>query len=150
MSLIAQEDRKNPMQGLKVSLVAIQVSNLDSSINWYKKNLNFKLRDKKEFPDHGLKMAFLTLNDFELELIENNKSIDHDELLKDYPKGTEIQGFAKLSFTVKDIDSANSFLKANENIFLYDLRKSNDPKRSDRKWLIITDIDGNWIQLFSE
>jgi len=58
MSSNAEGYKKNPMQDLRVSLIAIQISNLDSATKWYKKNLNFKLRDRKEYPDYGLKMAF--------------------------------------------------------------------------------------------
>jgi len=145
---------QNTMNGLPFtlspSLVAIQVSNIDSSEIWYKNSLGFALKDKKEFPDYGLKISFLELNGFELELVENKKSISRAELIKNYPKDSEIQGFAKLTFRVNNIDSADTFLKKLGVKYLFNLQKSNIPNKENQKWLIVSDPDGNWIQLVSE
>jgi catechol 2,3-dioxygenase-like lactoylglutathione lyase family enzyme len=135
---------------LSPSLVAIQVSNIDSSEAWYTNSLGFTVREKKEFPDYGLKISFLDLNGFELELVENKKSISRGEFIKNYPKDSEIQGFAKLTFRVDNIDSADTYLKKLGVKYLFNLQKSNIPDKTNQRWLIISDIDGNWIQLVSE
>ncbi|MBA4319280.1 MAG: hypothetical protein C0412_12840 [Flavobacterium sp.] len=135
---------------LTPSLVAIQVANIDSSINWYKKMLGFSETDKKEFSDYGMKIAFMKLNGFELELVENKKSIARTKILKDYPKESEIQGFAKLAFRVSDIETADSHLKKMGAKYLYNLRKSNISSKPNQRFLIVSDADGNWVQLLFE
>ncbi len=135
---------------LSPSLIAIQVSNIDSSEAWYKNNLGFVVKDKKEFPDYGLKISFLELNGFGLELVENKKSISRSELIKNYPKESEIQGFAKLTFKVDNIDAADSHLKKMGVKYLFNLQKSNIPGKENQMWLMVSDIDGNWIQLVSD
>ncbi|MEW6196753.1 MAG: VOC family protein [Bacteroidota bacterium] len=135
---------------LSPSLVAIQVSNIDSSEAWYKNNLGFVIKDKKEFPDYGLKISILESNGFELELVENKKSISRSELIKNYPKESEVQGFAKLTFKVDNIDAADSHLKKTGVKYLFNLQKSNIPGKEHQMWLMVSDTDGNWIQLVSE
>src|SRR5687768_14888001 len=39
------------------SLVAIQVEDLDRSIDWYTTHLGFAMRERKDFPDYHLKLA---------------------------------------------------------------------------------------------
>lgn len=125
------------------------MSNIDSSETWYKNNLRFSFKEKKVMPEYGIKVSFLELNGFELELVENKKSISRAKLLSNYPKDSEVQGFAKLTFKVNDIEAADNYLRKMGVKYLVTLRKNNTLNKKNRKWLIIADTDGNWIQLVS-
>jgi catechol 2,3-dioxygenase-like lactoylglutathione lyase family enzyme len=138
-------------KSIRPSLVAISVANLDAAIKWYETNLDFTLKEKKEFPQHGLRIAFLELNGFELELVEDEKSISLAAIQKNLPEADDeakIQGLVKLAFTVDDIDSLNSKLKANGVKFQMDLSKSN--RQEGVRYIVVRDSDGNWIQLFGK
>lgn len=149
VSLTAQDKGRNVPFVVSPSLAALQVSNLDSAEAWYVNNLGFNIRDRKDFPDYGIKISFIELNGYELELVENIKSIKQQDLLKNYPGGTEIQGITKLTFKVDDIKAAEKHLKKNGVKFYFELQEGNDPARPDEYWLIVSDYDGNWIQLVS-
>jgi len=149
-TIFCQENNSDLPFTINPSLVAIQVSNIDSSALWYQNILGFTLVDKKEFTDYNLKIAMLKKNAFEIELVERKNSISRESLLKNYPKESEIQGFSKLTFTTNNIDSADMHLRKNGVKYLFNLQKSNIPNKENQKWLIVSDPDGNWIQLVSE
>ena len=79
---------------MRPSLIAIQVENLDSTIKWYEDYLKFKVLDKKEFKDHGLSLAILQLGDFKLELVDNDKALNKNALLRQNG-ANDMTGFAK-------------------------------------------------------
>jgi hypothetical protein len=85
---------------LYVSLVAIHVVNLDSSINWYADNLGFRIEERKDFRDHGLRMAFLKCGDVELELVENKKLSIKSTAIK-HLNVPDITGFAKVTMRMQ-------------------------------------------------
>jgi len=76
---------------LKPVLAAIQVSNLDSSINFYSKYLGFDLTERKRFDDYHLEVAFLKNSQFEFELVLNDSSIDKRQILIE-KRATDITG----------------------------------------------------------
>ena len=59
---------------LKPHHVGISVSNLDASIAWYQKHLDFELQWSKDFPAIKTKIAFLKHGDFQIELFEHYKT----------------------------------------------------------------------------
>ena len=130
-------------QNMRSTLVAIQVENLENSIRWYEGMLAFKQIDKKEFKDYGMSIAILELDDFKLELVDNNKALNKNALLKQ--NGADIiTGFAKITFTIDDVVSLYQELKDKGANFAIPLRDSNvDPKE---QFFIVTDCDSNWIQ----
>jgi catechol 2,3-dioxygenase-like lactoylglutathione lyase family enzyme len=138
-------------KSIRPSLVAISVGDLDAAMNWYETNLGFMLREKKDFPQHGLRIAFLELNGFELELVEDKTSISLVAIQKHLPEADDeakIQGLVKLAFTVDDLAALNSKLKANGVKFQIDLSKSN--RQEGVRYIVVRDSDGNWIQLFGK
>ena len=48
---LTQTNWAQAASGMRPSLIAIQVENLDSSIKWYEDYLEFRVLDKKEFKD---------------------------------------------------------------------------------------------------
>lgn len=59
----------------KAIWAGITVANLEVSKNWYEAKLGFKLAKNMDLPEHKLRIAFLELNGFTLELIEFQQSV---------------------------------------------------------------------------
>src|SRR5688572_1940493 len=72
---------QTPVTSMRPSLVALQVDDLDASVRWYTSYLEFRPKERKAFPEHGLELAILVLGDFELELVENAKTLRKSQLL---------------------------------------------------------------------
>ncbi len=148
--LSAQEPKSAAEFRPEPALLAIQVGNLDAAIAWYRDNLGFVERTRKEMPEYGMKISFLEVPGFELELVENREGVSREELLRLRPKGAEVRGFAKFAFRVNDIVTFAKRLQESGVKILFTLRDSNDPGRPNRRWFIVADPDGNWVQFFSE
>jgi catechol 2,3-dioxygenase-like lactoylglutathione lyase family enzyme len=129
--------------GMRPSLVAIQVDNLDNSIAWYKDYLGFSVLERKEFKDYGMSISILELRDFKLELVDNEKVLNKNSVLKEY--GAEnMTGFAKVTFTIDNVDSLYETLKSKRASFAITLRDSNINPREE--FFIVLDCDNNWLQ----
>ena len=128
---------------IRISLVGIQVGNLDSSIFWYSTYLNFELGDKKEFKEAGLKIAFLKRDNIELELVENKKALSKQAVLKE-KKATDLTGFAKLTFKISNIQEVYNQMRSTNVNFIVPLKKST--RKNDEMFFIIADNESNLIQ----
>lgn len=127
---------------MRPSLVALQVENLDASIRWYTSFLGFEQKDKKEFPDHGLKLAILGRGDFDIELVENSKTLKKAQVLGG--KDVDITGFAKVTFMVPQVDRLFQQLTSKGASFAIKLRDSNT--RPDEQFFVVLDNEKNWLQ----
>jgi Glyoxalase/Bleomycin resistance protein/Dioxygenase superfamily len=128
---------------MRPSLIAIQVVNVDSSVKWYEDYLKFRVLDRKEFKGHGLRLAILQLGDFKLELVDNDKAVNKNSILKQN-NADDITGFAKVTFTIDHVDSVYEKLKQKHAIFALPLSDSNiNPAE---RFFIVLDRDNNWIQ----
>ena len=128
-------------------LIAAQVRNLDQSIAWYTSMLDFKLIDKKSFPDYGMKIGMLQRDGFQLELVENVKTRPKDEVLKKI-EAEEITGFAKVAFHAGDIRGLYKKLQDKKADFKLTLRDSN--LNGKEQFFVVTDPDGNWVQFVGQ
>ena len=132
-----------PRHTMRPSLVAIQVENLDNSIEWYKNNLEFKVVDRQDFKEHGLRLAILELGDFKLELVDNDKAFSKNIALQQ--NGVDdMTGFAKVTFTIDQVNSFYEKLKNSGANFAIALRDSNT--NSAERFFIVLDCDRNWLQ----
>lgn len=130
-------------ESMRPALVALQVENLDDAIRWYMTFLEFHQKDRKDFPDHQLKLAILARADFELELVENAKAVKKSEVLSGR-NSTDITGFAKLAFRVDQVGEHFQRLKGKGARFAIELRDSNT--KSDERFFVVLDSEGNWLQ----
>jgi catechol 2,3-dioxygenase-like lactoylglutathione lyase family enzyme len=131
-----------PVASMRPSLVALQVVDLDASTRWYTDNLGFQAKERKTFPDHGLRLAMLVREDFALELVENAKTLRRSQLLAG--KGTDITGFAKITFSVPDVEPMFRRLERQGATFAARLRDSNTTPGD--QFFIVLDNEGNWLQ----
>jgi catechol 2,3-dioxygenase-like lactoylglutathione lyase family enzyme len=127
---------------MRPSLVALQVGNLDASVRWYTTYLGFQQKERRDFPDHQLKLAILNLQDFDIELVENAKTLRKAEALSG--KATDITGFAKVTFTVDNVAGLFRELSDKGADFAVKLRASNI--RPGEQSFVVLDNEGNWLQ----
>jgi len=147
---IAANAQTNDAQEFQVKLLAISVSDINTSIDWYQK-LGFKLEDAiQEYPDYNLQIAFLKQGDFYLEILEQGGALKASELLPS--EDSYLGGIFKLGFSVQNIQRLYDDLKPQEDIaFLTsigDLPPSNLPIDWPNQYFLIRDPDGNMIQFF--
>jgi catechol 2,3-dioxygenase-like lactoylglutathione lyase family enzyme len=131
-----------PVTSMRPSLVALQVEDLDASIRWYTSHLEFKPRQRRAFPEQGLELAILVLEDFELELVENVKTLRKSQLLAG--KEQDITGFAKITFSVPNVAQLYRRLEGKSASFAIRLRDSNTT--SGQQFFVVLDNEGNWLQ----
>ncbi|MDY8138234.1 VOC family protein [Aquimarina sp. 2201CG5-10] len=144
ISITGYSQDKN-LSDLKPYFTAIVVSDIDVSIQWYEDKLGFKVRNKTEVEERGLKQANLQRADAIIELIQLKSSLSPKDILKEKPRGTFINGYFKFGFAVSDFDQWIKHLSESKAEFHGSVVK--DPV-SGKKMIIIKDPDGNRIQLF--
>lgn len=135
----------NELPNPQPSFIALIVSDIDSSLNWYISNLGFEQLNRVEFEDRGFKQANLKRGPFHIELIELNSAIHPAEVLKDKPRRTRLGGIFKFGFQVAQFDNWITHLNSvgvikNQNVVT-------DPI-SEKRMIIVNDPDGNRIQIF--
>jgi catechol 2,3-dioxygenase-like lactoylglutathione lyase family enzyme len=124
-------------------LVAIQVKDVAKSAEWYSEFLGFSPVTKREFPDHGLKITVVELNNFRLELVENPKVLSRTDALQKLSV-EDVTGFSKVTFRVPDIRTLYDQLQKKRAHFQIALKESNI--NADELFFIVLDADGNWLQ----
>jgi len=123
--------------------VAISVANLDESIAWYEKALGLRTSDRRSFPEHGLKVAFLESEGFRLELVELKGSASPGSCAD--VTNPALRGFGKFAFQVDDLAALAGRFQTMGIGILRDFRSA--PEARNRS-IIIKDNDGNWLQFF--
>ena len=134
-------------QDMKPFFSAVVVSNIDSSIAWYKKVLGLQLRNRTDAPERGFIQANLHNKEMLIELVQVDSSLVAGKILKDHPPKTRIRGFMKFGFIVKDIDGLYKQLE-DQNI-KFTGRMVTDPV-NNKKTFLINDPDDNLIQFFEK
>ena len=143
-------DKPAPPPGaLRAHLVALNVSSLDRSVAWYSGHFGFAVKDRKEFPNAGLRIAMLERDGFWLEMVEKKSSFPTTRIQARMPEikdWDDVQGIKKLAFAVDDIDRYIADFKRTGVRFQLSLRGNPDDPIFGRSAIVLDD-DGNWIQL---
>ena len=134
-------------QDMKPFFSAVVVSNIDSSIAWYKKVFELQLRNRTDAPERGFIQANLHNKEMMIELIQVDSSLSQNRILEKHPQKTRIRGFMKFGFVVKDIDDLYKKLK-DQNI-KFTGRMVTDPI-NNKKTFLVNDPDDNLIQFFEQ
>lgn len=141
---------KNKDHGLR--LVSLVVEDIFKSSLWYQEKFGFtEEKSILDYPDYGVKVGFLQLGDFHLELVETKGSIPQSSL----PIAPEfnLNGVLKLGFMVQNLDSVYAQLeKYNDVKFITGIQplpQSNLEVPWPTKHFMLYDPDGNMLQLFS-
>ncbi|KAA3636557.1 MAG: VOC family protein [Bacteroidetes bacterium] len=139
--------QKNELPQLQPSFMAIIVTNIDSSVNWYQEMLGFEVENRMDLADRGIWQSNLKNEAMRLELIQTSSMINSEELLSKRGSKVKLTGFFKIGFTVKDFDSQLSFLESKKANFH---GRVVEDMVSGKRMLIVLDPDGNRIQLFEQ
>ena len=134
-------------QEMKPFFSAVVVTNIDSSIAWYKKVFGLQLRNRTDAPERGFIQANLHNKEMLIELIQVDSSLSAEKILKEHPAKTRIRGFMKFGLLVKDIEGLYKHLK-DQNI-KFTGRMVTDPV-NNKKTFLINDPDNNLIQFFEQ
>lgn len=137
-----------PTADAKAVWSGIGVADLDISKKWYQEKLGFHPTKTIEFAQNGLRIAFLDLNGFTLELIEFKESVSMAAVKKRIPDLKDrdhLQGFLKLGFRISNVDALAAELK-HSGVKLR-MEPTNDRESKDR-FLLVEDPDGNTLQFF--
>jgi catechol 2,3-dioxygenase-like lactoylglutathione lyase family enzyme len=132
---------------IKPSFIALFVSDIDSSIEWYSKVLNLKQRNRTDNEARGFKQVILKGNHLMVELVQLKRALPSDDVLKNFPQGSTIEGFQKFGMTVKNLDTFHQRLEKLQVRFYGSIVA--DPIDNKRTFLV-QDPDGNLIQFFEE
>ncbi len=133
---------------MKPYIIAMLVPNAEETANWYKENLGFEIVKEVDYDDQGLKVKIVELNEFQIEIIENENSVSPAKCVSnyDFAKPT-IQGLMKLSFIVEDIEYLVAKLKEKQVEFTMNLTIH---KEINAKCCLILDINKNLIQFIEK
>ncbi len=126
-------------------LVAMSVENLDSAYAWYRTRLGFQVQRAPYQPTQGIRIGFLVLNGFHLELIEAKGSQSRQSVLPDSSRDISLQGLMKLGFRVPDADALARALQQRGVALI--LPPTTDTVFHVRHFLV-RDPDGNVLQFF--
>ena len=103
----------NSLRNIKADHIAIRVTNFEETLNWYKEKLGFQeevIWTVEGLP--GMKLAYLTLNNFRIEIIGGGDFQPTVKPPQDFGEALNIQGYGHICFEVEDIDAA--FLELNK------------------------------------
>jgi methylmalonyl-CoA/ethylmalonyl-CoA epimerase len=130
---------------LKPHHVGISVANMDESIAWYQRHLDFELLWQNDFPEIKTKIAFLSHGDFKIELFEHYETQALAEYRQFPLTDIQYQGTKHICFILeKGIESYYEKLVTNEVDIALSLRES-PPK--DGLMCFIRDCTGNLIEI---
>jgi catechol 2,3-dioxygenase-like lactoylglutathione lyase family enzyme len=121
------------------------VKNIDSSAQWYQKNLGYKLDRKMQFPEYdSLQICFLKSSTFEIELVSKRTSFPIQRFVPDFDiNKAPLQGLVKIAFQVANLETLYRQLKGRE---VKELLGISYDKATDSDFFVITDPDGNMLQ----
>jgi catechol 2,3-dioxygenase-like lactoylglutathione lyase family enzyme/predicted enzyme related to lactoylglutathione lyase len=125
-------------------MVSLQVESLDQSISWYKEMLGFEMDNRYTFVKQKTKIAVLKLNDFYIELIQNQSTASGDQIRLLH--NTVCCGFYKMGFLVNDL-----------NVFYQELKQEHpdqlngiiDSEVSGYTYFDLYDPDSTHIQIIA-
>jgi len=126
---------------------AMVVSDFESSISWYSNTLGFKVVNRIESKERGFKQSNLKRGDVLIELIELDKAVNLEDIVPNYSNKMRVIGFFKIGFLVTNFEKWIDHL-TNEKIDFYGNVVTDDT--TGKRMVIITDPDGNRIQIFEK
>lgn len=134
-------------QDLEAYFSALIVSDFDASISWYSNVLGFEVINRLESVERGFKQTNLKRGNILIELIELNKAVHLKDVVPNYNDKTRTIGFFKIGFWVTDFEKWIDHL-TDKKVDFYGSIVTDDS--TSKRMVIITDPDGNRIQIFEK
>lgn len=129
--------------------IAIYVSNLEESTQWYQDVFNVESYKTMSYPEYGVfKIELLKNKNLYFELVQRDNSFSVYDIKPDYDiRQAPLEGFYKLTFEIDEIEKFYNKLKSKEVKIHWDLNQDDELKI---KTFIIKDPDNNLIQFIEK
>jgi len=131
---------------LRPVLVGIYTQSYEDTIKWYVENLGFEVEDEFENEPGNIRLSFLDNGEFELEIYSDLVPSENTDRISRERFGMPTEGFVKLSLEADSLPPLVVKLKANGVNFVRETNESD--RKPDSSWFMISDPDGNLIQVF--
>jgi catechol 2,3-dioxygenase-like lactoylglutathione lyase family enzyme len=131
----------NPLTTVRPNAVTMSVPELDLAVRWYSEKLGFREVQRKSYPEFKTLLAFLELNGYRVELIEDGSS-QAGARRADPPAHTAIQGISQFSFLTTDLDGVRGELVRRDVPIVWEFENA----ELGVKFLFIRDLNSNLIQ----
>lgn len=145
--IIISGEIKSQPSAVTAFSTSIIVSNIDSAVIWYTKNLGLKIRNINENKERGSKIVNLENQNVLIELININAIVDKNEVIQNYPAGSRYNGFMKVGFTVENFDDWHQFLENQSVKFRGTVVMDG---HSGKRTFLVEDPEGNIVQFFEK
>jgi len=131
----------NPLETIRPHAITMSVPNLDRAVRWYSEKLGFREVQRKSYPEFKTSLAFLELNGYRVELIEDGNSKPSTKRA-DPPVHTALQGISQFSFLTTDLGGVRNELVRRGVSIAWEFENV----ELGLKFMFICDLNGNLIQ----
>jgi catechol 2,3-dioxygenase-like lactoylglutathione lyase family enzyme len=131
----------NPLETIRPHAITMSVPDLDPAVRWYSEKLGFREVQRKSYPEFKTSLAFLELNGYRVELIEDGNSQPSPKRA-DPPAHTALQGISQFSFLTTDLGGVRNELVRRGVSIAWEFENV----ELGVKFLFIRDLNGNLIQ----
>jgi len=145
--IASQASENNTEHRLSPFSIALVVADVNNSAAWYVNNLGFKVYKEIVNEKHGVKIKFLKIEGFSIEIIQHQDAYNVDEYIPKAKLSTLKQGILKYGFLVNNIATLLKDLKS-KNVPIY--RELYEDNEFGYKYFFIKDYSGNKIQIFEK
>lgn len=131
----------DPLSSARLHSVTLSVPNLDEGLAWYTSKLGLRLVARKDYPQFGLRLAFLELRGWVVELIEDSHAVP-GAARPDPPRHTATHGISQFCLEIDDLAAVKAELAAREVPIAWEFENL----ELGARFLFIRDPHGNLIQ----
>jgi catechol 2,3-dioxygenase-like lactoylglutathione lyase family enzyme len=125
---------------------AISAADLEATVAWYRDKLDFKEEYRYAISQMGMRAAFLSLEDFRLEIFGKDGSQPAPEPERDFARYLDVQGLKHIAFAVDDLDATRAELEQRGVQFITPEREV--PDSGGERWCFFSDPDGVLLELY--
>lgn len=131
---------------LKLHHFGISVPNLEETVSWYGEKLGFKLDYKYRMEDLDANVAFMTLNDFRVEIFElpNASAMPTSSLKLD--TDLKVYGLKHVALAVDDLEQAIAVLQKQGIEFITEAMEV--PNSRGERFAFFKDNNGIFIEVY--
>jgi catechol 2,3-dioxygenase-like lactoylglutathione lyase family enzyme len=128
--------------------IGLSVPDAEASAIWYREKLHFTIKKRLVLPEH-LRIVFLELNGYTIELVESRTATSFETVRKRIPeiRGRDnLHGFFKCGFLVSNVDALAADVKS-AGVKL--VSGPSDDRAFGVRQFLVEDNAGNVLQFFS-
>lgn len=125
---------------------ATSVPDLERTAAWYRDALGFREDFRYDLPTRQIRAVFLELEDFRVELFEQQGASDTSEAQRDFGRYLGVHGLKHITFAVDDIDATRGELEGRGVTFITPV--IDVPNSGGERFCFLTDPDGVFLELY--